>query len=122
MQRISGEFQRVMTGIAQTATHTGNRAGVFGAQLDDLSAALQSNDVASLSPHLNSAMAGTAEMKSSAEALQSQVIAGQTEIARLREDLDRARGEALIDPLTGILNRKGFDQRIQALLEQPRES
>jgi diguanylate cyclase len=122
MQRISGEFQRVMTGIAQTATHTGNRAGVFGAQLDDLSAALQSNDVASLSPHLNNAMAGTAEMKSSAEALQSQVIAGQTEIARLREDLDRARGEALIDPLTGILNRKGFDQRIQALLEQPRES
>jgi diguanylate cyclase len=121
MRRISGEFQRVMHNIAQTATSTGHRAGQFGAQLQDLSEALQANDVTLLSPHLNDALAGTAEMKSSAEALQHQVLAGQAEIVRLRQDLDRARGEALMDPLTGILNRKGFDQRIKALLEQPRE-
>jgi diguanylate cyclase len=119
MQRISGEFQRVMNGIAQSATHTGNRAGQFGAQLQDLSAALQANDVSRLSPHLSDALAGTAEMKSSAEALQHQVTASQTEIAKLRQDLDRARGEARMDPLTGILNRKGFDERIKSLLEQP---
>jgi diguanylate cyclase len=119
VQRIGGELNKVMTRIASSASHTGTRAGLFGAQLDDLSAALRLNDVATLSPQLDEALAGTAEMKHSADALQQQVSASQTEIARLRSDLDRARGEALLDPLTGLLNRKGFDQRIAALLHEP---
>jgi diguanylate cyclase len=118
MRRISGEFQKVMSGIALTASQTGAQAGVFGAQLDDLSAALLASDVDVLTPHLSEALAGTAEMKNSADALQQQVAAGQSEIARLRTDLDRARGEAMLDPLTAILNRKGFDQRLQALIAQ----
>ncbi|MDO9354223.1 MAG: GGDEF domain-containing protein [Solirubrobacteraceae bacterium] len=118
VQKVGGELQKVMRGIAASAAHTGERAGLFGAQLDDLSLALRSNDVATLTPQLDEARAGTAEMRHSADALQQQVSAGQNEIARLRTDLDRARGEALIDPLTGILNRKGFDQRIAALLQE----
>ena len=119
LKRVSVEFQKVMTGIEQSASQTGDRAGAFGAQLTDLSEALQSNDVQSLSPHLIEALAATAAMKQSAEALQRQVIASQNEITRLHTDLDRARGEALLDALTGILNRKGFDQRLQSMLAQP---
>ena len=119
MQRIGGELQRVMTGIASSASQAGTRAGVFGAQLDELSAALRAIDAAVLSPHLDQARAGTAEMKDSADALQRQVSASQNEIVRLRTDLDRARGEALLDPLTSILNRKGFDQKIATLLQRP---
>jgi diguanylate cyclase len=122
MQRISGEFQRLIGDIADSATLTGDRAGRFGAQLEDLSAALQTHDVTSLSPQLNEALAGTAEMKNSAQALQQQVLSSQSEIAKLRTDLDRARGEALIDPLTGILNRKGFDQKIEALIAEKTEA
>ena len=118
LQRVGGALQKVMSGIAASASHTGERAGLFGAQLDDLSLALRSNDVATLTPQLDEARAGTAEMKSSADALQQQVAASQSEIARLRTDLDRARGEAPLDPLTGILNRQGFDQRVAALLQE----
>jgi diguanylate cyclase len=118
VQRIGTDLQRVMSGIVSSASQTGTRAGLFGAQLDGLSAALRANDVAALTPQLDEALAGTARMKSSTDALQRQVSASQTEIARLRTDLDRARGEALLDPLTGILNRKGFDQKMAALLEQ----
>ena len=118
VERIGGELQRVITGIASTASQAGTRAGLFGAQLDDLSAALRASDTGALTPHLDEARAGTAAMKSSADALQQQVAASQTEIARLRADLDRARDEALLDPLTGILNRKGLDQKIDALFEQ----
>ena len=122
MRRISGEFQRVLGGIAHSAAMTGERAGVYTAQLEGLATALRDHDAALLAPHIDEARAGTEEMKSSAQALQQQVISSQHEISRLREDLDRARGEALTDPLTGILNRKGFDQRVQALLDQPAES
>jgi diguanylate cyclase len=119
VRRLSGEFHRVLGSIAQSASSTGDRAHRFGAQLDGLSAALESQDLPSLSPQLSEALAGTAEMKSSAIALQHQVVASQNEITRLRTDLDRARGEALIDPLTSILNRKGFDQKIQTLFDEP---
>ena len=52
-------------------------------------------------------------------ALQEQVEHSRREIDRLREDLNRARDEALIDPLSLVFNRKGFDQRVQALLDTP---
>ena len=119
IERIGGELQRLMTSVAQSASQTGNHAGAFEAQLDGLSAALMSRDAEQLRPRLSEVLAGTAGMKSSVEALQSKVSAGQDEINRLRSDLERARGEALLDPLTGILNRKGFDQRLQALLAEP---
>jgi diguanylate cyclase len=119
MRRISGEVHRVLGTIAETASSTGARAGLFGAQLDGLSAALEAQDMPSLTPQLSEALAGTAKMKSSAVALQHQVVASQNEITRLRTDLDRARGEALLDPLTSILNRKGFDKKIQTLFDEP---
>ena len=122
MRRVSSELQRVMNGLAQSASQTGDRAGLFGTQLSGLSAALQTNDLARLTRQLSEALAGTAQMKHSAEALQHQVAASHDEISQLRSALDRARSEALLDPLTGILNRKGFDERLQALISQPAES
>ena len=119
VQRVSVELKRLMGGIAQSALQAGDRAGVFGAQLNGLTAALLSNDLAQLSPQLNDALAGTAAMKSSAETLQRRVEASQHEITQLRGELDRARTEAVLDPLTGVLNRKGFDEALQKLIAQP---
>jgi diguanylate cyclase len=118
MERIGGEMQRLMSGVAQSASQAGTRAGTFGAQLNGLSAALASKDVAQLTPHLSEVLAGTAEMKTSVEALQQKVSMSQDEIQRLRGDLERARGEALLDALTGVLNRKGFEQKLHALLKE----
>ena len=118
MQRISTELQRVMSGIAQSAEQAGARAGQFGAQLNGLTEALQSNDLALLGPQIDQTLTETASMKLTADALQQQIIASQQEISQLRKDLDRSRDEALSDPLTGILNRKGFDAGLQALLTQ----
>lgn len=119
IQRISGELQRMMTGIAQSASRTGDRAGVFGEQLTGLSAALTANDPAAMRPFVMEALAGTAQMKSSAQELAQQVDASRQEIERLQTDLIRARDEAVLDPLTRVLNRKGFDQQLASLLAQP---
>jgi diguanylate cyclase len=115
MNRISTDMQRVMEGLVLTASQTGSRAGVFGEQLSGLSAALGNKDTSELAPFLSEVAAGTADMQSSVDALQARVAQGESEIRKLREDLDRACSEALRDPLTGILNRKGFDQQIAAL-------
>jgi diguanylate cyclase len=118
VDRIGSELQRLMTSVSQSATQAGHKAGHFGEQLSGFKAALASHGPTAIDPHLGDMLAGTAEMKSSVEALQQRVAKSQGEIDRLRNDLERARGEALLDPLTGILNRKGFDQRLQRLMSE----
>lgn len=118
MAQISGEMERLLASVAQTASQTGYRAGTFGDQLNGLNKALASRDVEQLRPRLTEVMAGTGEMKSSVEALQQKVSSSQEEINRLRSDLDRATSEALLCPMTGILNRRGFEKKIESLLSQ----
>ncbi len=119
MERASTELQRLMTGMSETAARTGSQAGAYSDQLSGLTVALHENKADALAPLLDRAMAGTADMRASAAALQEQVEHSRREIDRLREDLNRARDEALIDPLSLVFNRKGFDQRVQALLDTP---
>lgn len=121
MQRISGELKRMMVGMSESAERTGDRAGAFGDQLTDLAAALNSNGPSAMTPIVLEALAGTAQMKISAQELLQQVLAGRQEIERLHGELDRVRDEAVLDPLTGVLNRKGFDQQLATLLTQPPE-
>lgn len=119
VESASSELQRLMASMAASAARTGSQAGTFGDQLSGLTDALHDKKTDALAPLLDQALAGTAEMRASAVALRQQVESSRREIDRLRDDLGRARDEALIDPLSKVLNRKGFDQRVQALLDTP---
>jgi diguanylate cyclase len=50
--------------------------------------------------------------------LKTQLTESQKEIATLREEVIRARDVALLDSLTGLLNRRGFDQALVACLDE----
>jgi diguanylate cyclase len=119
VEQISSRFARAMVGLAESAARTGDDAGRFGEQLSGLAQALQSGGGPSLTPHLNQALENTAGMRSSAQALQQQVAASRVEIEQLQAELGRVRDEALLDPLTRVLNRRGFDQSLAAMLLQP---
>ncbi len=116
MERITGDFQRVMVGMAQTASQTGASAGAYGEQLQGLSDALKDGSAAGMSPHIRDVLQGTQRLQDSAKTLQTQVSASHDEIVRLQAELGRVRHEALLDPLTHILNRRGFDQALSAML------
>ncbi|MBV8125732.1 MAG: GGDEF domain-containing protein [Burkholderiaceae bacterium] len=119
MMQIGQEMQRVMHGISESASHTGTQAGNFGAQLTELTQALAREPSDLLGSQVLRLLEGTAEMKQSVAALQGRVMAGQEEIDRLRDDLARTRREMTLDPLTGLLNRKGFDEGLRAMLAEP---
>jgi diguanylate cyclase len=117
--RIGQALQQVMSSVAHSATQTGLRAGAYGEQLSGLSRALaeqQGDDP--IAPRLSEVLAGTAEMQAAVQALQLKVQKSQDEIERLRDDLVHARDEALLDALTGVLNRKGFDRQLAQLLAE----
>lgn len=116
MERITGDFQRVMVGMAQTASQTGASAGEYGEQLQGLSDALKEGSADGMSPHIRDVLQGTQRLQDSAKTLQTQVSASHDEIVRLQAELGRVRHEAMLDPLTHILNRRGFDQALSAML------
>lgn len=119
MQRISGELQRMMSGMAESASRTGSQADVYSAELQGLSLALTASEGQTLSPVLDQVIASTAQMKEATQALEREVKQSQQEIHRLKDELTRTRDDSLKDALTGVLNRKGFDQKLADMLAQP---
>lgn len=119
LDRIRAEMQQLMLGVQRSASETSRAAGDYGGQLTQLSAALAASDAAQLAPQLDTVLAGTARMQRSVAQLKAQVDASQQEVDRLRQALERARTEALTDPLTGVLNRKGFEKSLRAMLADP---
>jgi len=119
MERISGELQRVMQGMGDSATRTGDQADAFNVQLRSLTQALSTNDPKALTPLVSEALVGTLQMQNTAHQLEQQVINSRQEIERLQQELVRARDESVLDPLTKVLNRRGFDQKMASLLAQP---
>ncbi len=116
MSRITEQFNKAMARMAESATRTGNDAGKFGEQLSDLALVLESADKAKLSPHIFQARENASAMRLSAQALEQQVANSHKEIETLQAELGRVRKEALLCPLTRVLNRKGFDQTLEAIV------
>ena len=122
-RHVSGQFEKVMAAVAEQAQATGRDAKVYGNQLEGLSRVLRDDQAASasttLSPHLSEVADGTQRMQTAVAALAQAVADGHSEIQRLRDALDRSRTEAITDPLSLLLNRKGFDDALRKTLAQP---
>lgn len=122
MHNINAEMQRVMSGVEVNASSVGASAGTFGEQFDRLAIALAEGESSELPAMLTGAVAGAHDMKGSTVTLVQQIRDGRLEIERLRAALTRARDEVLMDPLTGVLNRKGFDLSLASLMQRPQVS
>lgn len=60
----------------------------------------------------------TERMRVSTRELIEQLDRSARDVHDLTEQLRQAEHQALLDPLTGMLNRRGFEQRLRAFLEQ----
>jgi len=76
------------------------------------------SDPASLQRLILSLVTSTASAHAATSALRTDYQASQAALHTLREQLGTLRGEAFIDPLTGLRNRRGFDQDVAALSGQ----
>lgn len=118
--RISSGFSRVLSEINSSASKAGEQAGKFGNSLERWSANLNSQgDVAQ---GINELLGDTRLMQSNVAQLQAQLIASQQEIVKLKQEVSRAREDALVDSLTGLANRRGFEQTLSGCLEEVNRS
>ncbi len=118
-EQITDRFQRMMAGMSDAAKLTGETAGEFGNTLSALSTNLQRSGAGPLAEWLSDAMSGTEQMQSALQALKNQVTSSQKEIAALRADLERERVDSTMCPLSHVLNRRGFDSHLDAMLGTP---
>ena len=75
-----------------------------------------------MTTQVGDALACTAQMQGSVQALQEQLSTSQNEIEKLRGDLQRSRQAAIQCPLTPVLNRNGFDQKLLSVLDMAKAS
>lgn len=70
----------------------------------------QDIDAPTLAELINALVGETTQMRTSAQSLHEEMGASTAEVGRLREQLEKAQGEALVDPLTELHNRRAFEQ------------
>ena len=105
-KKISVGFQRVMSEISDSASQTKQQADLFGNALEEWSG----NNI-SIGDDLGigDLLENTRAMQNSISVLKGQLNNSQREIEQLRTEVSRARDEAVVDGLTGLMNRRGFD-------------
>ena len=117
-QRITSDFNRVMQQLSDSAETTNQSATTFTERLGSLQRSLSGGDDSVPASVVGDAIGWTTRMQQAVDGLQHQVAASRLEVERLREDLHRTREESLRCPLTRVLNRKGFDLKMQELLSR----
>jgi diguanylate cyclase len=137
-QRVVDQMQRVLGGIGETAGAAGAHAARYSASLAQLAGALVRGDTArgieddanpgiarngpaprNLADVVAEVIADTGTMRSQIGGLQQRLADSRREIDRLRDEVRRAREESLRDSLTGLSNRRAFDQALAACLTGP---
>ncbi|WP_197046823.1 GGDEF domain-containing protein [Paucibacter sp. KBW04] len=121
---ISEGLVRVLDSMAASAAEAGQETARFDNSLTSwVEQLLGSPSQQTHHEVLQELLSGTREIRGAMGVLQSQLEQSQREIATLRDEVQKARGEALTDALTGLANRRAFDQQLSACMSaSPSES
>jgi len=118
----STRIQEAANQIIETLENAGQNAEHYEAALQDFSGNIESaEDVNDLHHAVQNIIQETKTVDSQMRTLQAKVEESHGEIVQLREELAATRREAMTDSLTGLANRKSFDEALAALAAQARE-
>ena len=118
-QKVSDGLRAVIDEVGTTATLTGERVSEFTASLQEKSGRMASLGMpANLGVELDALLTDSRDTGASLSTLMQRLQAATSELAKLRVELDQAKVEATLDSLTGVSNRRGFDEAMAALLRE----
>ena len=121
--RITEGLHQLIGGMSASTALANDQTAKFGHTLERAStefaeanraAGAGSSDLAP--PMLDELLSHTQQMRDAMTRLQEKLARNQSEIDGLRDQVSRFRQESLVDALTGLPNRRAFDQRLVACL------
>lgn len=111
-QSLERAIERLM-GFVKEA---GDGNAEYGEALENFSGQLhEGSSAAEMRTLVGAILAETTKMSERNDKLQTELVASTRQVSELRETINNARREALTDSLTGLANRKAFDEAIRAL-------
>jgi diguanylate cyclase len=122
-ERLEAQLMQVLANVRESAVKLGHQAAQYNDSLTRHEERLQQQiDVPSLGDLIAALVGETTRMRSSAQTLQEEMGATTAEVGRLREQLEKAQGQALVDALTELHNRRAFEQALAQMLTSAAES
>jgi len=111
--RLQAQLQTLLSEIARSTVAAGTEASDFSRNLEACKAELVAGEgEGGLERVVASLMSMTSEMQTATNALSRQLEASAKQVDSLTDQLGRAQSEALVDPLTGLNNRRGLEKVI----------
>jgi diguanylate cyclase len=125
--QASDRLGKMMAELAQQMSNSDGDTKRFGTAIENFSSglveALGTPDVVTaLREATRKMLVETQRMAGQNRALENQLQVAGSEITNLRSNLDEMRREAFTDPLTGVGNRKAFDQSLRDTIASAGES
>lgn len=114
---LRDSMQKVLGRLLDITAQSDEQAKLYGSSLQDFSKQLRAKPDPLILDTLTARMSNeTLAMHGTVSQLHNQMSQCKNEVKRLQKELENARQEALIDPLTGVYNRRGFEIRAQQLM------
>ena len=116
LDRLQRKLRAVLEEAAQTAAAALEDSGQFEAALRDTRSRLTgAPSLESVHAIITELARETTRMQSATEAVHQRLENRAREVEHLTRQLEQARSEALLDPLTGLKNRRGFELAVKDL-------
>ncbi|MFQ5644951.1 MAG: GGDEF domain-containing protein [Thiogranum sp.] len=119
LEKIEAEVCRLLADIVQIVIDAGLDLSKYSAVLNSCSSRLKSaDDIRDIRKVVSTLLDDTRNMSESNRNVAGALKERAAEIDTLRAELDRVRKEAVCDPLTGLSNRRAFDEYLAESLDQ----
>ena len=122
---VEGQRQQLQQMVNNLQSGFSNSQGEMSEYLDSLhhfsDILSETTDPNALGAEVQKVMDNTQHMEESQRQFDSEMAGMMEEINHLREELEQVKEESLTDALTNLANRKAFDQRLEALINNDEE-
>ena len=116
---LRGEIKQLLGKIAKSSADAAKEALHFGSSLQSHGEALKGGlDEKGLLTLINKLAGDTGKMHGSMKTLEAQLESSKQQVEKLNTEIETARVQALTDPLTSLLNRRGFESRARPLFAE----
>ncbi|MES9946602.1 MAG: GGDEF domain-containing protein [Candidatus Thiodiazotropha sp.] len=78
----------------------------------------ESEKIENVMQAVSAIIAETRSLITETNQFETQLLTSTDEVEKLKEELSYARQEAMLDPLTGVMNRRGFDQTLASVISE----
>jgi len=124
-QKLSSEIldtgdalSKELDSVSRAIVSARESSEAYGQELANATESLAGEDTGKIKSMVETLTQATQRVRQENETLESQLADTTAEVGRLREHLEQTRREAMTDGLTGLENRKSFDEALERACDQ----